>query len=450
MKLPQPKLTKHALGFLFFVILLDVIGLGIIIPVLPQLLIELTGRAENEVALLGGYLLFAYAGAQFVMSPILGGISDRFGRRPVILFSLLGYAVDFTLMALAPTYAWLFLGRMLSGAFAATYATSYAFIADVSPPEKRAGNFGLLGAAFGIGFILGPLLGGVLGEIDTRLPFFAAAAIAFANFVYGIFVLPESLPAEKRRKFELKRANPLGSLLQLRTYPIVLGVLLSYFLMQVAHNSLPAIWSYFSTVKFGWTPRDIGLSLVYVGVTAAFVQGYLTRKLIPVIGERTAVHIGLIAMTVSFMGYAFLTPTGGWVYLWITVGAAGGFMMPGMQGLMSRATPENAQGELQGAIASVMSITMLVSPLSMTWIFDRYTADDAAVYFPGAPFLVSGVILLTALVPFWLTLSKAELRSRAANATKETNEVALMAGAKISDQSPADNNESTVKSTQNQ
>ncbi len=413
LNLPQPKLTKHALGFLFMVILLDIIGLGIIIPVLPQLLIELTGLAKNEVAIRGGFLLLVYAAMQFIMSPILGGLSDRFGRRPVILFSLLGYGFDFTLMALAPTYAWLFVGRMLSGAFAATYATAYAFIADTSPPEKRAGNFGILGAAFGIGFILGPLLGGVLGDIDTRLPFFAAAAIAFANFIYGFFILPESLAPENRRKFDIRRANPLGSLLQIRSYPIVLGVLLTYFLMQFAHNSLPAIWSYYSTVKFNWSPLDIGFSLTYVGVTAAFVQGWLVRKVIPIIGERKAVYIGLVTMTFSFMGYAFMTPTGSWVYVWITVGAAGGFMMPAMQGLMSRATPENAQGELQGAIASVMSITMLTSPITMTYIFDQYTAPGADPFFPGMPFLVAGIILVSCTIPFWLTMQKADLRERA-------------------------------------
>lgn len=412
LSLPAPKPTKHALGFLFITVLLDIIGLGIIIPVLPQLLVELTGRGENEVAILGGSLLLVYAIMQFFMSPILGGLSDRFGRRPVILFSLLGYSLDFLLMALAPTYGWLVLGRMLSGAFAATYATANAFIADVSPPEKRAANFGMMGAAFGIGFILGPAIGGYLGEVDTRLPFFAASAIAFINCVYGFFVLPESLPKEKRRKFDIKRANPLGSLIQVRTYPIVLGVLAAYFLMQFAHNSLPAVWSYYATVKFSWSSADIGLSLMFVGITSAIVQGGLTRVIIPKIGERLSVYVGILAMTVSFFGYALLTPTGHYVYLWILVGALGGFMMPAMQGLMSRATPEDAQGELQGAIASVMSLTMISSPISMTWIFDRYTAPGADPYFPGAPFAAAGLILVFSAIPFTITMSRANLRAK--------------------------------------
>lgn len=405
-------LTKHALGFLFITVLLDIIGLGIIIPVLPDLLIELTGKTAKEVALYGGYLLLVYAAMQFFMSPILGGLSDRFGRRPVILISLLGYSVDFLLMALAPTYAWLFLGRMLSGTFAATYATANAFIADVSAPEKRAANFGLLGAAFGVGFIIGPALGGYLGNIDTRFPFFAAAAIAFANFIYGFFVLPESLPPEKRRPFDIKRANPLGSLLQMRAYPIVLGVLISYFLMQFAHNCLPAVWSYFTKVKFQWTPGDIGLSLMFVGLTSAIVQGGLTRRVIPKIGERKAVYMGMLFFTIALFGYAFLTPSGNYIYLWILIGSLGGFMMPAMQGLMSRATPENAQGELQGAIASVMSITMITSPISMTAIFSHFTAPGTEPYFPGAPFAVAGIILAFCAIPFTLTMNKAELRAK--------------------------------------
>ena len=312
-------------------------------------------------------------------------------------------------MAIAPSYAWLFLGRMLAGVFAATYACAHAFIADVSPPEKRASNFGLLGAAFGLGFILGPLIGGYLGEINTRLPFYAAAFIAFCNFVYGFFVLPESLAPENKRPFTFKRANPLGSLLQLKTYPVVLGVLLAYFLIQVSHHSLPAIWSYFSKVKFGWSEGNIGLSLTYVGITSALVQGWLVRKAIPKIGEKKAVYIGVVAMTISFLGYALATPTGAFVYVWITVGALGGFMMPAMQGLMSKATPENAQGELQGAIASVMSITLLISPLFMTWIFHKYTNPEAEYIFPGAPFLVSASILVSCLIPFIITMKKAKL-----------------------------------------
>lgn len=403
-----PKSTKSAIGFLFVTVLLNIIGLGIIIPVLPSLLVELTGKTTSEVAPLGGYLLFVYAIMQFIMSPILGGLSDRFGRRSVILVSVGAYSVDFLLMALAPSYAWLFIGRLLSGASAATYSTANAFIADVSPPEDRAGHFGLLGAAFGIGFIIGPGLGGYLGEIGTRVPFFASAAICFCNFIYGYFILPESLPPERRRPFDWKRANPLGSFLQVRGYPIVLGVLVTFFFMQLAHFALPAIWAYYGEVKFNWKPGDIGASLMYVGLMSALVQGGLTRKIIPRIGEKRAVYIGLLAMVVSFLGYAFGSPSGGWVFVWITIGSVGGFMMPAMQGLMSAATPEDAQGELQGAIASVMSVTMIVGPVMFTQIFNYYTSPSADPFLPGAPFVVSAVLLFVCLIPFWLTMRSAK------------------------------------------
>ena len=406
---------KYALAFLFVTVLLDIIGLGIIIPVMPSLLTELTGKSVSEAAPYGGALLFVYAVMQFFMSPILGGLSDRFGRRPVILLSLLGYSIDFCLMAIAPTYWWLFLGRALSGAFAATFATANAYIADISPPEKRAANFGLLGAAFGLGFIIGPGIGGWLGEMGTRLPFFAASGIIFINFVYGFFVLPETLAEENRRSFSWARANPFGSLIQVSKHPVVIGVLATYFMMQFAHNSLPAIWAYFSEYKYGWSAADVGNSLMYVGVLAAVVQGGLTRKAIPLIGERKAVLVGAGSTIASMVGYALFAPTGPWVYFWLTVGALGGFMMPAMQGLMSRATPSNAQGELQGAIASVMSITMMTSPLSMTWLFEHFTGADTPMEFPGAPFLAAAILLALAMVPFAITMHKAELKDRTAD-----------------------------------
>jgi len=412
MALFSRKPGRYALAFLFVTVLLDIIGLGIIIPVMPTLLTELTGKSVSEAAPYGGALLFVYAVMQFFMSPILGGLSDRFGRRPVILFSLLGYSIDFLLMALAPTYWWLFLGRALSGAFAATFATANAYIADISPPERRAANFGLLGAAFGLGFIIGPGIGGWLGEMGTRLPFFAASAIIFVNFVYGFFVLPETLAEENRRAFSWARANPFGSLIQVAKYPIVIGVLVTYFVMQFAHNSLPAIWAYFTEWKYGWSPSEVGTSLMFVGVLAAAVQGGLTRKLIPMIGERRAVLIGAASMIASFVGYSMLAPTGAWVYFWLVIGALGGFMMPAMQGLMSRATPSNAQGELQGAIASVMSITMMTSPLTMTLLFEYFTGADTPVEFAGAPFLAAAILLALAMIPFWITMQKADLRER--------------------------------------
>lgn len=404
---PAPKPDGRAMLFVFITVLLSLVGLGIIIPVMPDLMTELTGVTESKGAALNGYLLTSYALMQFVMSPVLGALSDRFGRRPVILTSLIVYSADFMLMALAPTYAWLFVGRLLSGATAATFSTANAFIADVSPPEKRAANFGLLGAAFGLGFIIGPALGGFVGEeFGTRAPFMLASVIVFANFVFGYFVFPETLTEENRRPFDIRRANPIGGLLTVARRPLVLGIMIAYFLMQVSHHSLPAIWSFFSSLKFDWDKGDIGLSLAYVGVTAAFVQGYLTRKVIPVIGNSKAVLFGMAAMTVSFIGYALFTPSGAWVYLWITVGAFGGFIMPGMQSIMSDATPANAQGELQGAISSLMSVTMAFSPLMMTQVFGYFTAPGSGRDFPGAPFALAALLLAVSAIPFFFTTKK--------------------------------------------
>ncbi|MEM9235015.1 MAG: TCR/Tet family MFS transporter, partial [Pseudomonadota bacterium] len=367
---PAPKPDGRAMLFVFITVLLSLMGLGIIIPVMPDLIIELTGESRSRAAELNGLLLFSYAAMQFVMSPVLGALSDRFGRRPVILISVFAYAVDFLLMAIAPTFAWLFAGRLLSGATAATFSTANAFIADITPPEQRAARFGLLGAAFGLGFIIGPVMGGFVGDqFGPRAPFILASAITFANFLFGYLVFPETLTPERQRKFSLWRANPLGGLITVGSRPLVLGILIAFFLTQLAQQSLPSIWAFFTGEKFGWNGREIGLSLAYVGITAAIVQGGLTRVLIPRLGNTRAVLIGMAAMTTSLIGYAFFTPSGPWVYLWITVGALGGFMMPGIQAKVSEATPANAQGELQGAIASLMSITMAISPLMMSWVF---------------------------------------------------------------------------------
>lgn len=395
---------RFALLFMFITILISMVGFGIIMPVMPDLLTEVTGKSVSEAASRGGWLYFGYAMAQFIMSPILGGLSDRFGRRPVILLSLLTYAIDFLLLAMAPTYAWLVLARIISGATAATYSTANAVIADVSPPEKRAANFGLMGAAFGLGFIIGPVIGGLFGEMGTRAPFYAAAALGFANVAFGFFALPETL--KEKRPFDIRRANPLGSLVSVSRYNMVFVVLGAYFLMQFAHHALPAVFSYFAVFKYGWTPADIGYALTFVGVTSATVQGGLTRRIIPAIGEPRAVLIGATAMTISFIGYAFFAPTGIYVYLWIFVGALGGLMMPAMQGIMSAAVPADGQGELQGAVASVMSLTMMTSPVVMTSIFTYYTSGDAGFIFAGAPLLVSCFCIVGSMVPFALIVAR--------------------------------------------
>jgi DHA1 family tetracycline resistance protein-like MFS transporter len=405
---PSPRLT---LTFTFITVLLSIIGFGIVIPVMPELLVEVTGKDVSGAASLGGWLYFTYALAQFVMSPVLGGLSDRFGRRPVILLSLLAYSADFLLMALAPSYFWLVVARFLSGATAATYSTANAIVADITPPERRSANFGLLGAAFGLGFIIGPVIGGIFGEYGTRAPFLVASGIGALNVVFGFFALPETL--KTKRDFKIARANPVGSLLSVGRFAIVRTVLVSYFLMQFAHHALPAVFAYFAKFKYGWTPLEIGYALTFVGVSAAIVQGGLTRKIIPAIGEPRAVLLGATAMMVSFAGYAFYSPTGAWIYVWILVGSLGGLMMPAMQGIMSTAISSDGQGELQGAISSVMSLTMMSSPLLMTAIFAYFTSGEAGIVFPGAPLALSLVCLAASMVPFLLIVRKTQQRAHA-------------------------------------
>lgn len=393
----QPKAQSPALLFMFITVLLSMVGFGIIMPVMPDLMTEVTGKSVSEAASFGGILYFAYAMAQFVMSPVLGGLSDRFGRRPVLLVSLFAYSIDFLILAMAPTFTWLVIARAFSGATAATYSTANAAIADVSPPEKRSANFGLMGAAFGLGFIIGPAIGGFFGEIGTRAPFYAAAAVGFANFIFGFFAFPETL--KEPRPFNIARANPFGSLWSVSRYGIVLIVLVAVFLIQFAYQALPSVFSYFAKFKFDWTPAEIGYALTFVGVTSAIVQGGLIRVLMPRLGEPRAVLLGAVSMVISFCGYAFFSPSGIYIYLWIAVGGLGGLMLPAMQGMMSTAVPSNSQGELQGAVASVMSLTMMFGPLVMTNIFTRYT-DGSGSVFPGAPLILSALLIASAMVPF--------------------------------------------------
>lgn len=391
--------SRHALSFIFVTVLIDMIGFGIIIPVMPSLITELTGEALGEAAKDGGWLMVVYAAMQFVFAPIIGNLSDRFGRRPVLLASLVSYGVDYLIMALAPTLAWLYVGRVLAGISGASHTTASAYIADISAPEDRAKNFGLIGAAFGMGFILGPAIGGFLGEYDPRWPFFAASALAFANALYGFFVVPESLPPERRRPFDLARANPVGTLMQVRAVPSLLGLMVVLFLYQIAHDANPAAWSYYTMLKFGWSSGDVGLSLAAVGLFTAIVQGGVVRKAIPALGEVRAVVIGYILMAAGFLGFAFATE--GWMlYAWIVPFCLAGIANPALRSLMANRVSDDAQGELQGALASVQSITAFIAPWFMTQLFGAFTADDAAVYFPGAPFIAAALLLAFAIARF--------------------------------------------------
>jgi len=379
----------HALAFIFVTALLDSIGFGIIMPVLPQLIMTITGEDISSAARYGGWLMFAYAGMQFVLAPVIGNVSDRFGRRPVLLLSLAVLTVDYLIMWWAPTFAWLLIGRLVAGAAASTFSTCNAYIADISEPEKRAQNFGLIGAAFGMGFVFGPVIGGFLGEYGPRMPFLAAAALSLTNFLYGAFVLPESLAKEQRRRFDWRRANPTGTLAALRRYPVVFGLIGAYVLFMLGHQSLPAVWSFFAIERLDWSPREIGYSLGAVGVSMVFVQAVLLRFAVPRLGPRRAAMLGFSCSLLSFLGYAFLL-----------VGALQGFISPSMQGIMSGQVSASEQGELQGGLASMSSLTAIISPPFMTQVFALFTGPSAPIYFAGAPWLAAAVLTLLSLALF--------------------------------------------------
>lgn len=376
---------------IFVTVMLNSIGFGIIVPVMPQLLGELTGEALADGARIGGYLLFVYALMQFLFSPLIGNLSDRFGRRPVLLLSLFCLAIDYLIIALAPTLAWLFAGRMLSGIAGATYVTANAYVADISTPQTRAQNFGLLGAAFGLGFVFGPVIGGFLGEYGARVPFFGAAALSLAAFVYGHFAVPESLAESNRRAFRWQRASPLGALRSLRGQPLALLLAIAFFLYQLGHNVMPATWSFFTIERFGWSAREVGYSLGAVGILMAVVQGYLTRIVIDRHGMAPTATVCAALAVVAYVGYA-LAPSGVFIYLVMVPGAVSAMLGPALNGMLSVSVPANAQGELQGALASLTGIASIVGPVVMTQAFGYFTGDTAPFYLPGAAFLLAGLL----------------------------------------------------------
>jgi DHA1 family tetracycline resistance protein-like MFS transporter len=395
-----PSASRYALAFIFITMLVDTIGLGIIIPVLPAIIAQLTHQGLSGAAHWGGWLFFAYAGMQFLCAPLIGNLSDRFGRRPVLIGSLAMLGVDYALTGLAPTVWWMFAGRLLSGMAGASYTTANAFIADVSPPEKRAANFGLIGAAFGVGFILGPGIGGFVGEhFGLRAPFFVSAGLAFANALFGLIVLKESLPPERRRKFEWWRSSPLGALKALSRFPALMGLFAVLMLAQIAHDSLPSTWTYYTMLKFGWGPGDVAWSLVAIGALTTVSFGVLPRLVVPRIGERRTVCLGLLCGALSYAGYAFAGSV--WVfYAWMLVFTLGGVANPALSALMSRQVSADEQGELQGASSSITSLTSVAALLVMPNLFGWFTGPRAPVYFPGAAFLTAGLCELGALAIF--------------------------------------------------
>jgi MFS transporter, DHA1 family, tetracycline resistance protein len=391
---------RGAFVFVFIAVLVDSIGFGIILPVLPNLIMALAHVNVAQAAEFGGWLAFVYALMQFFCAPVLGNLSDRFGRRPVLLFALLALGVDYLIMGSAPVISWLFIGRMVAGMAGASFTPAYAYIADITPPEKRAQSFGLMGAAFGIGFILGPAIGGMLGSFGPRAPFFTAGAIALANTAFGFFALPESLPLESRRSFEWRRANPLGTLLQIRRYPVVLWLIGAVFLWQLGHQVLPSTWAFYTMSKFQWTSAQIGYSLAFVGLVMAFAQGVLTRVLIPRLGgERPAAAVGMAFAILAYVGYAFASQ--GWM-MYVVSATSMFFAMtyPALNALMSQQIAHNAQGELQGAVASVYSLSAILGPPLMTQVFGLFSSNAAPVYFPGAAFLAAALLTLASAALF--------------------------------------------------
>jgi len=386
------KAGNSAFVFVFIAVLVDSIGFGIILPVLPRLLMELTGVSVARAAEYGGWLAFVYALMQFFCAPVLGNLSDRFGRRPVLLFALLALGLDYLIMGCAPVIAWLFLGRMVAGMAGASFTPAYAYIADISPPEKRAQNFGLMGAAFGIGFVVGPAIGGLLGSLGPRAPFFTAGTIALLNAAFGYVALPESLPAHSRRPFLWSRANPLGTLSQIRKYPQAIWMIGAVLLWQLGHQVLPSTWAFYTISKFHWTSAEVGYSLAFVGSVIALAQGVLTRLLIPLLGgERRAAGVGLLFAVLAYVGYAFATR--GWMMYAVSLTSCMfALAFPSMNALMSRQIPANAQGELQGAVASVYSLSAILGPPLMTQIFGYFSGGAAAVHFPGAAFLTAALL----------------------------------------------------------
>ncbi|MEP6711067.1 MAG: TCR/Tet family MFS transporter [Ferruginibacter sp.] len=384
---------KAAIGFIFLTLMIDVTGLGLIIPVLPKLIEQLIHGNISEASKYGGWLTGTYAIMQFLCAPIIGGLSDKFGRRPVLLLSLFGFGLDYLFLSFAPSIGWLFAGRAIAGIMGASFTTATAYIADISTNENRAQNFGMIGAAFGLGFIIGPVIGGLLGSFGPRIPFMAAAGLSFINCLYGYFVLPESLPKENRRPFNWKTTVPGLSLLKLKKYPALGGLIIAFTLIYIASHAVQSNWSFFAIEKFGWNTKMIGLSLGAVGLLIAAVQGGLIRVVNPLLGNERSVYTGLLLYAVGLLLFAFASQS--WMmFVFLIPYCLGGISGPALQSIISVSVPANEQGELQGALASLISLTSMVGPPLMTGLFAYYTKPGGAVHFSGAAFLLGAILML--------------------------------------------------------
>jgi len=388
---------RAAVVFIFITVVIDVLGFGIIIPVLPMLVQQFMAGDAAKGAAMFGLFGTVWALMQFFFSPLLGAVSDRFGRRPVILISCFGLGIDYIVMALAPNIGWLLFGRIASGICASSFTTSGAYIADVSPPEKRAAAYGMIGAAFGVGFVLGPALGGILGNINPRLPFWGAAGLALVNATYGLFVLPESLPREKRDVFHWSKANPVGSLNLLRSHRDLLGLASVNLFFQLAHCVLPSMFVLYTSYRYGWDTRTVGLTLMAVGVLSIIVQGGLVKPAVHRLGERRSLYTGLLFGILGFAGFA-LAPSPFWIWASLPIFSLMGLFGPGLQSLMSQRVAPHEQGKLQGANGSITSIAGLIGPGLFTLSFAHFIAKDRSWTLPGAPFFIAAGLLLLALV----------------------------------------------------
>ena len=394
-----------AIGFIFITMLIDITGWGIIIPVIPKLIKELIHGDISEAAKIGGWLTFAYAITQFVFAPLVGNLSDKFGRRPIILISLFAFSMDYLLLAFAPTITWIFIGRIIAGITGASITTASAYIADVSTPENRAKNFGMIGAAFGLGFIIGPVIGGLLGQYGSRVPFYAAAVLCLLNFLYGYFILPESLSKDNRREFSLKRANPIGAFMNLRKYPKLIGLVVSIFLLYTASHAVHSNWSYFTMYKFNWDEKMVGISLGAIGLLVGIVQGGLIRVINPKLGNEKSIYVGMALYTVGM--FLFATATESWMmFAFLIPYCLGGIAGPAMQAVISSQVPANEQGEIQGTLSSLMSASAIVGPPMMSTVFYYFTHKDAPFQFAGAPFVLGGVLMLLSTIIAYFSFKK--------------------------------------------
>lgn len=393
----QEKEAKNsALIFIFFTVLIDMIGVGLIVPIIPDLISSLTGQNLSDAALTGGLLITAYAGVQFLFAPVMGELSDRFGRKPILLLSLFGLGVDYFIHAFSPTIAWLFVGRILAGIFGASHTVAFAYIADVSNKENKAKNFGIIGAAFGLGFVIGPAIGGIIGENwGVKAPFFVAAGFSLLNFLFGLFFVKESLAPENRRKINFAKMIPFVSLSNLRKYKAVIGFVIAFGLAQLAGQVMPNTWSYFTMESYDWNKLDVGISLMVVGILVSVVQAFLTGFLVKKFGNKKVIMWGFTLWTLGMFGIAF---AGNAFYLYAATipYVMGGIATPTIQGVVSNRVSDKEQGNLQGVLTSLGSLTAVFAPIIYTTLFSVYSAPEAPLYFPGAPFLAGAIILILA------------------------------------------------------